>query len=46
MPVTFVGGRGGGGEGEMVFLGVAEKVTSRDNVGEQVLFCFEWLFIW
>ena len=44
MPVTFLGvvvGRGG-----MVFLGVTEKVTSRDNVGEQVLFCFVWLFIW
>ena len=45
MPVTFLGvvvGRGGG----MVSLGVTEKVTSRDNVGEQVLFCFVWLFIW
>ena len=46
MPVTFWGGVVVVGRGGMVFLGVAEKVTSRDNVGEQVLFCFVWLFIW
>ena len=41
MPLTFggvvvvvVGGAGG------VFLGVAEQLTSGDNVGEEILFCF------
>ena len=40
------GGGGGGGVGEGVFLVVAEQVTSRNIVGEQVLFCFVGLFIW
>ena len=40
------GSGGGGGGGGMVFLGVAGQVTSRNILGEQVLFCFVGLFIW
>ena len=29
-----------------VFLGVAEQLTSGDNVGKEILFCFVWLFTW
>ena len=49
MPLTFFwgGGSGGGGEGRVgVFLGVAEQLTSGDNVGKEILFCFVWLFTW
>ena len=48
MPLTFFGGGGGGGgEGRVgVFLGVAEQLTSGDNVGKEILFCFVWLFTW
>ena len=35
---------GGGGRG--IFLVVAEQVTSRNIVGDQVLFCFVGQFIW
>ena len=43
----FLGGCGGGGGGAGgVFLGVAEQLTSGDNVGEEILFCFVWLFTW
>ena len=35
---------GGGRVG--VFLGVAEQLTSGDNVGKEILFCFVWLFTW
>ena len=40
------GGEGGGGGGRGVFLVVAEQVTSRNIVGDQVLFCFVGQFIW
>ena len=48
MPLWGGGGGcgGGGGGGGRVFLGVAKQVTSRNIVGEQVLFCFVELFIW
>ena len=54
MPLTFfLGGGwgwwccGGGGGGRVgVFLGVAEQLTSGDNVGKEILFCFVWLFTW
>ena len=54
MPLTFFwgggggrgGGGGGGGGGVGVFLGVAEQLTSGDNVGKEILFCFVWLFTW
>ena len=54
MPLTFFGGGGVGVvvmvvvvEGRVgVFLGVAEQLTSGDNVGKEILFCFVWLFTW
>ena len=56
MPLTFFFWGGGGvgvvevvvvGGGRVgVFLGVAEQLTSGDNVGKEILFCFVWLFTW
>ena len=54
MPLTFFWGGGGGGGVVVVvgggrvgvFLGVAEQLTSGDNVGKEILFCFVWLFTW
>ena len=41
------GGGGGGGGSRGVFLVVAEQVmTSRNIVGDRVLFCFVGQFIW
>ena len=54
MPLTFFLGGGVGvvvlwwwwGGRVGVFLGVAEQLTSGDNVGKEILFCFVWLFTW